>query len=159
MRKLLLIFALLSAICVQAQRVKTKIKTDKQEPEEMVAGSFMVGSQCSVCNNGYRLDQVKYSRFDKPASSILETFSVTNTTDRTLKAVGLFLEYRTPDGLQLHKRYVRIDCDIPPGETRMLSVRSFDKQKSYYYQGSAKPRKRATPFDVIFDPVAYYLSF
>lgn len=159
MKKLLILIMLLSAIGAEAQRITTKVKVEKDEEQEMVAGSFMVGSDCSSCNNGYRLEQVKYSRFDKPASSAYETFQVTNTTDRTLKAVGLFLEYRTLDGAQLHKRYVRLDCNVPAGESRMLSVRSFDKQKSYYFKGSSKPRKRATPFDVIFDPVAYYLSF
>lgn len=129
------------------------------ETVRMARGSFMVASQCEDCNNGYRLEQIAFSGYDKPRNSAVETFFITNNTDRTMSGVTMYVEYLMPDGRQLHKRFVRLVCDIPPGETRMAELQSWDKQKSFYYEKSETPRRGGTPFTVVFDPVSYYLRF
>lgn len=121
-------------------------------------GSFMVASQCEDCNNGYTISQIGFSGFDKPGSSSMESFFITNHTDRTMSGVTLYIEYLTPDGRQLHKRYVKLDCNIPAGETRKCDIRSWDTQRSFHYELSAASR-RSSPFTVRFDPVAFYLRF
>ncbi|MDE7180207.1 MAG: hypothetical protein K2N88_03300 [Muribaculaceae bacterium] len=128
--------------------------------EEMARGSFMVASQCEDCNNGYRLEQVRFSGYDKPRTSAVETFFITNNTDRMLTGISLYIDYRMPDGRQLHKRYYSLRCAVPPGETRMAEIPSWDRQKSFVYERSAdSPKRPGTPFTVTFDPVAYYLSW
>lgn len=130
-----------------------------EKEDEMVAGSFMVASQCEDCNNGYRLDQVVFSGFDKKKNSSKESFFITNNTDRTLTAVTFYIDYLTPDGRQLHKKYTRLNCHIPPGETRKADLPSWDTQHSFYYHKSEVSPKGGNAFEVVFDPVAYYLSF
>lgn len=124
----------------------------------MKRGSFMVASQCEDCNNGYTISQIAFSGFDKPGSSSMESFFITNHTDRTISGVSLYIEYLTPDGRQLHKRYVKLDCNIPAGETRKCDIKSWDTQRSFHYELSPASR-HSSPFTVRFDPVAFYLRF
>ena len=132
---------------------------DTVSDAEMVAGSFMVASQCESCNNGYRLNQVIFTGFDKNQSSSKESFFIINNTDRELTGVTLYIDYRTPDGRQLHKQFLKLSCSIPPGETRKADIPSWDTQRSFYYHKSQPSRKGGNPFTVRFDPIAYYLRF
>lgn len=129
------------------------------EEEAMTRGSFMVASQCEECNNGYRLEQVVFTGYDKPQNSSTETFFITNGTDRTMSGVNLYIDYRMADGRQLSRRFVRLSCDIPPGETRLAEIPSWDKQKSFYFEKSRPAKHAGTPYRIIFDPVAFYLRF
>lgn len=131
----------------------------ESDQEQMARGSFMVASQCEDCNNGYNIGQIGFSGFDKPQQSSTETFFITNHTDRTMSGVNLYVEYIDSKGRQLHKRFVRLICNIPPGETRMADIATWDKQKSFYYEKSVASKRGGTPFRVVFDPVAFYLRF
>lgn len=160
---LLLTLVLCAAAPAAPKRVRTKLATPPPAEEEFVAGTFMVSSNCSTCNNGYRLDQIRLFGFDKPAASLSEVIFLTNSTDRTLKGISLYVSYLNMEGALLHKRFLRVSCDVPPGETRRLEFPSWDRQRSFYYHGSAPAGKtrgrRAQPFDVQLDPVSYTLSF
>lgn len=142
----------------EAKRIKTSVKPAKSE-DVFVSGTFMVASDCEDCNSGYRLDQFVAERYDKPAGSNLESMFLTNTTDRTLKSMTFYFTYKNSEGRMLHKRFLKIECDIPPGETRRVEFKSWDAHRSFYYKGSVKPRKKAEMYDVEIDPVAAYLTF
>lgn len=147
-----------------ARKKGYRLDTGKQteaaaQEQEMAKGSFMVASQCTDCNNGYRLSQIAFSGYDKTRTSRTESFFITNNTDRTMTGITMYVEYLTTDGRQLHKRFVRLVCDIPPGETRKADLESWDSQKSFYYEKSDAPKRGGTPYSVIFDPVAFYLRF
>lgn len=157
------LFFFSSASSALARKTGYKLKVEKnsaRDEEDVVKGSFMVASQCPDCNNGYKLSQVVFSGFDKPRNSSVETFFITNNTDRTITGINLYIEYRTLDGQQLHKRFYPLRCNIPAGETRQASLQSWDKNKSFVYIKSRdSERNPGTPFDIIFDPVAFYLRF
>lgn len=91
---------------------------------------------------------VEISGYDKPLSSHLETFFVTNKGNNTVKAINITFNYFDRKNRQLHSVTKTIDCSIPPGQTRQISTPSWDKQKSFYYYRSAKPRRQATPYSV-----------
>lgn len=158
---LLLVFSL-AAPQTHSRKISYRLNTKEtkaEKEEEMTAGSFMVASQCEDCNNGYRLDQLVFSGFDKKLNSGTESFFITNNTDRILTSVTLYIEYLTPDGRQLNKKFYRLSCNIPAGETRMADIKSWDTQHSFYYVNSAPARGGGSPFTVRFDPIAYYLQF
>lgn len=142
-----------------ARKTTLRLKGDSSElTDTVVKGSFQVASFCESCNNGYRLDQIVFSGFDKPGSSSSESFFITNNTDRILSGVSMYIEYLTPDGRQLHKRWVRLNCSVPPGETRKADIKSWDTQRAFHYAESA-PGRHSSPFSVKFDPVAVFLRF
>ena len=124
---------------------------------DMTAGSFMVASQCESCNNGYKLNQVVFSGFDKNQGNSKESFFIINNTDRELTGLSLYIEYLTLDGRQLHKRFFKLSCNIPPGETRKADIPTWDTQRSFYYHKSTPLKRRGNPFEVKFDLIAYYL--
>lgn len=176
MRKILIFILILAASAATARKTGYRLIPKKSAAEKseimikdgdmqaadtirMAQGSFMVASQCENCNNGYRLDQVVFTGFDKTKNNPTESFFIINNTDRVLTAVTLYIDYRTPDGRQLTRRFIRLTCNIPAGETRKADIPSWDTQRSFYYIKSEKPRRGGTPFSVIFDPIAYYLQF
>ena len=67
----------------------------------------------------------------------------------------LLLRYSTMDGNVLHERRVVVPVDLKPGETKLVSVKTFDVQHVFYYYGSGKPRKSATPFKVAYRLTGY----
>lgn len=93
-------------------------------------------------------DIVVISGYDKPLTSHYETFFTTNKGNTTITAINITFNYFDNKKRQLHSATKNINCTIPPGETRQLSVSSWDKQKSFYYYRSAKPRRQATPYSV-----------
>lgn len=147
-----------------ARKTGYKLTVDKSskadtEEQQMSKGSFMVSSQCTDCNNGYKISQIVFTGYEKPQSSATETFFITNNTDRTMTGITLYIEYLTTDNRQLHKKFVRLSCNIPPGETRLADIPSWDKQKSFHYEKSSHSKRGGIAYKVIFDPVSFYLRY
>lgn len=145
---------------------KNSLKLDIEKPsaaelteQEMSAGSFIVTSKGSENDDDYKLNQIKFSGYDKPRKSSKETFFITNGTDRTMTGVVLYIDYRTSDGRQLDRQSVKLKCNIPAGQTRMAEIDSWDKQKAFYYEKSNDGKSGGTPYTVVFKPVSFYLSY
>ena len=100
-------------------------------------------------------DAVTLKGFSKRASDAKESFFVTNNTASRMSAVRLLLRYTTMSGELLTQRTVTIPVSLMPGETKMVSVKSFDVQRQFYYYAGPKPRKQATPFKVAFRLTGY----
>lgn len=148
----------LMAICsasVLPKRVKTNIEVEMSDSTITNKGSFIVSTDaCETCNHGYSLSQIVFSGYDKTISSKIESFFITNKTDCLLESVTIEIEYLTTESAQLHKRYERIAYPIPAGETRKIDIRTWDKQNSFFYYLSVKPRRQATPFMVRITPLS-----
>lgn len=86
--------------------------------------------------------------YDKPVNANRESMFVTNLTADTITAIAFDISYFDTSRRLLHRRQQSVDCDIPAGETRMVSFPSWDRQHSFYYIKSAKPRRQATPYDI-----------
>lgn len=92
---------------------------------------------------------IRLSGFDKPLRSNYETLFITNNLGERLSGVVIELNYLDGEGRQLHKREICVGCDVPDSETRQIRFRSWDRQQSFYYRLSARPRRStAVPFDV-----------
>ncbi|MBD5422668.1 MAG: hypothetical protein HDR49_06550 [Bacteroides sp.] len=87
--------------------------------------------------------------FDKPLRSGVETMFVTNHTGRQIDGVTFTIDYFDLSGRKLHSRTLTVRATIPAGETRQVSFRTWDRQQSFYYRLSSKPRRAdGTPFEV-----------
>ena len=107
----------------------------------------------------YSRENIKFTGFDKKLNSNSESFFITNKTQHLLTGVDLTIDYLTPDGRQLHKKFYHINCNIPVGETRKTDIKSWDTQRSFYYVKSAPTRADGSPFIVKFYPSAIYLKY
>ena len=93
--------------------------------------------------------------YSKRASDSKESFMITNNTDHRMSAVRLLLRYTTMQGEMLTQRSVTVPVSLMPGETKMVSVKSFDVQRLFYYYAGPQPRKSATPFQVAYRLTGY----
>lgn len=93
--------------------------------------------------------------FNKRASDAKESFFITNNTQQRMSAVRLLMRYTTMGGELLHQRVINVPVNLKPGETRQVSVKSWDVQRLFYFYAGPQPRKSATPFKVAFRLTGY----
>ncbi len=93
--------------------------------------------------------------YSKRASDSKESFFITNNTQQRMSAVRLLLRYTTMNGEMLTQRSVTVPVNLKPGETKLVSIKSFDVQRLFYYYAGPQPRKQATPFQVAFRLTGY----
>ncbi|MDE6266301.1 MAG: hypothetical protein K2M07_03010 [Muribaculaceae bacterium] len=86
--------------------------------------------------------------FDKPLNSLRETFHFTNLSQHTITELFITINYTDTSLRQLHRQSRHIIRTIPPGETSLIIYPSFDRQNSFYYHLSRRPRVQATPFNI-----------
>lgn len=105
-------------------------------------------------------DSITIADYDKPLRSNYETFFVTNRHSRTIVRITVDIDYIDMNGSQLHSRSVTVECDIPPGATRQLQTRAWDRQKAFYHHTTrSKPRSpHARPYKVVVTPVSLLLE-
>ena len=104
-------------------------------------------------------DSITIADYDKPLRSNYETIFVTNRHQRKLVQITINIDYIDMNGSQLHSRSVTEECDIPPGTTRQLQMRAWDRQKAFYHHTTrSKPRSpHARPYKVVVTPVSALL--
>ncbi len=114
-----------------------------------VSGANSMGdsavSQADVSLRGY----------NKRASDAKESFFITNNTPHRMSSVRLLMRYSAIDGTMLHERTATIDADLRSGESKLVTISTFDVQRLFYYYAGPKPRKQATPFKVSYRLLGY----
>lgn len=111
------------------------------ESTELVAGSASLTPAA---------DSIAVTDYDKPLRSSQETLFITNNSVTSLKMVSLEITYLTVNGEMLHRRAVNLPCEIPPGQTRQLAFRAWDRQQAYYHHSTrVTPRSpKAIPYRI-----------
>lgn len=104
---------------------------------------------------GVNPDGIVMKGFSKRASDSEETFFLTSRLAHRISSVRLLMRYMAMDGNVLHERRIVVPVDLKPGETKLVSVKTFDVQHQFYYYGGNKPRKSATPFKVAYRLTGY----
>ncbi len=139
-----LLFLIAGSLTVYGQR--TTRKGLRPLEREQRASSQEVGDTLE----GEVARMLLVTGFDKPLRSAYESMFVTNRLESQVSGVVFSVEYYDMRGRKLHSRQLTVNVDIPPGETRQLTFRTWDRQQSFYYHRSSKPRRAdATPFDVV----------
>ena len=99
----------------------------------------------TIAENG---EAVEFYGYEKTLRSTRETVFVTNRSSRTTAALRFTIRYYDAQGRLLHSRIVSTSAEIPPGETRRVDFPSWDKQCTFYYMGSPRPRTSAIPYSI-----------
>lgn len=140
---------------VQGKRLVKSLPSPKDSKH--FAGSVTIRVDDSS-DEDYSLSDVSFAGYDKPATSTKETIFITNGTDRTLRAVNVSIDYLDANGRQLHSRTVTLEVEIPGGQTRMATFKSWDTQGSFRYAGSRKSRKETYIYTIKLKPLWYRLD-
>lgn len=94
--------------------------------------------------------------YTKRQNDAKETFVLRNETHNyRISRVVLKLIYKTEAGESFHSREVSLECDLLPGESRMLSIGSFDVSKMYYYYKMPPKKASGIPFRIQYDLLRY----
>ena len=99
---------------------------------------------------GPRAPLLDLTGYDKPLRSRRETFFATNNASAPVASIAFTINYYDQSRRMLHSASQRVNVDIPAGETRQVSLRSWDEQQAFYYIHSAVPTRagQATPYDI-----------
>ena len=85
-----------------------------------------------------------------------ESFILRNETHTyRISRVVLKLVYSLEDGREIYRRDETIECDIRPGETQSIAIKSFDKDSRYYYFPTPPQRAEGMPYRVQYDVLRY----
>lgn len=155
---MIILSLLLSLLCISTIEMDARTRTTRknlhsaQVPVAVLetADGLLPDSLATVDPNAVTL-----KGFNKRASENKESFFITNNTTHRMSAVRLLLRYTTMNGELLTQRSVTVSVDLRPGETKLVSVKSFDVQRLFYYYAGPQPRKQATPFKVAFRLTGY----
>lgn len=144
----LLVLAVTSVAAPDTRTTRKKLVKSEQEVT-VVADSTTVSP-----------DSITIADYDKPLRSNYETFFVTNRHSRTIVRITIDIDYIDMNGSELHSRSVTVECEIPPGATRQLHTRAWDRQKAFYHHTTrSKPRSpHARPYKVVVTPVSLLLE-
>ncbi len=139
MKSLFIILSFIFVLFCSAQRTTRKHLKVKDNHSITLVGDTITNINDSI---------LKISGYDKPLNSYKESFFATNNSNDTIIHIQLTFNYFDSQKRQLHSATKNINCTIPPGETRQLSISSWDKQKAFFYYRSPQPRRQATPYSV-----------
>lgn len=100
---------------------------------------------------------VSMKGYSKHKNDEYESFILCNNTERyRISRVLIKLVYiSTIDSVNFHNREVLVECDIQPGSTQMVNIKSFDKSKNYYHYSVPPARSSGIPYEVRYDVLRY----
>ncbi len=153
MKRLVFLVLLTVAVVVAMGRTRTtqtQLKNNSQIVEQIPDASVPDSLLRELEPNAVTL-----KGYSKKASDSRESFFVTNNTNHRISHVRLLMRYSQMNGEMLHERIATVEVDLKPRETRLVTVKTFDVQRLFYYYAGPKPRKSATPFKVAFRLVGY----
>lgn len=146
MKRSLLVLAFIAGVTIagvaRTRTTQHNLTTDAVPVERIVVAPD--DSTLTVVNP----DAVTLRGYSKRASDSKESFFITNHLEHRISAVRLLMRYTALDGSMLHERTITVPVTLNAGATQLVSIKSFDVQRLFYYYGGPKPRKSATPFKV-----------
>ena len=154
----LLVSLMLILLCINAIDADARIRTTRKNLHSTKVPVITLELTDDLLPDSLALvdpNAVSLKGFSKRASESKESFFITNNTSHRMSAVRLLLRYTTMNGEMLTQRTVNVSVNLKPGETKLVSVKSFDVQRLFYYYAGPQPRKQATPFKVAYRLTGY----
>ncbi len=149
---------MLIVLCISALDVDARIRTTRKNLRSTEVPVVALEADDALLPDSLaQLDPnaVTLKGFSKRASESKESFFITNNTGHRMSAVKLLLRYTAMSGEMLTQRTVNVPVNLKPGETKLVSIKSFDVQRLFYYYAGPQPRKQATPFKVAYRLTGY----
>lgn len=144
-----------NSFVIEKESRKNTKPTDQQIPGVKIELSDSLTVKSQERGN---LFNVSFAGYDKEPNSNRESFIIVNPTALTLTGYSVKIDYLDMQGRMLHSRTLTQGCLVPEGESRRIDVASWDTQHTYYYYLGNEPKRVATPFQVTFTPLAYWIE-
>lgn len=94
-------------------------------------------------------DSISLYGYEKAQTSTKETFFVSNHSSNDISKIRIILTYSDLHGSLLHRHDVDVNLNLSAGETRFVSIKSWDPNKLWFYTGTqARHNAYSNPFDV-----------
>lgn len=169
------LYVLIAGLClcygfssIEAKKVKNTliVKKDKKtsgqiiesEGYEINIADSLASDSVVVSDTMTTLRKVSFAGYDKEPNSNLESFMIINPSSLTIIGFEVKVNYLDMQDRMLHSRIIKENCEVPPGETRRMDIKTWDKQHAYYYYLGNRPKRVATPFKVEFIPLSYLIK-
>ena len=153
----ILLLLVVSLLCINTLDARTR--TTRKNLQSLEVPVMVMDSSDGLLPDSLDMsidpNAVTLKGYSKRASDSKESFFITNNTKHRMSAVRLLLRYSTMNGEMLTQRSVTVPVSLKPGETKLVSIKTFDVQRQFYYYAGPKPRKQATPFKVAFRLTGY----
>lgn len=148
---IVLLLALVSSLSVSAQRT-TRRPLKALTPVEAPTIGW---TQLDTIAGDSAAAMAHITGYEKPLRAKRESFFVENQGSTQLVDGEFELTYSDLQGNMLHQRSVWITLDIPAGERRMVSIKSWDINTVFYYHLNVPQRSsaQATPYTVTIRPI------
>lgn len=145
-RRLFLATAMCAALCAGAVAQNLRRPSPQRHAPRVTAAAAVSYDTVTAPP----ADTIAVAGFEKLYRATRETMFVTNHSSRPVTTLGLDITYRDLSGRMLHRAVSEVQVAVPAGETRRVSVPSFDSSGLFYYRLSPRPVRaaQATPFDV-----------
>ena len=153
-----LVLLMLIVLCISALDVDARIRTTRKNLRSTEVPVVALEADDALLPDSLAQrdpNAVTLKGFSKRASESKESFFITNNTGHRMSAVRLLLRYTAMSGEMLTQRTVNVPVNLKPGETKLVSIKSFDVQRLFYYYAGPQPRKQATPFKVAYRLTGY----
>ena len=138
MRQAFIIFSAVIALLASA-------KTNTTRPVAGISEKALLMKTINAENDTASFaDKIILSGYKKTVNDAFESFFVDNQTPFLISHLTLKFQYTNALTGQIIKEAMR-----------QLSIRTFDKQHSFYYANSRKPNRPATPYSISYKLMAY----
>lgn len=163
----LAVLFLISAPFAEAKKIRSSFKIEKarksEKKEDLFIGKEMsvqesMGSEGQLPDSLCLLKLITFAGYEKEPGSSLESFILINSSDQTVTAFKVRIDYMDMKNRMLHSRIVSEPCNVPPSESRRFDIKSWDTQHTYYYHLGNAPKRIATPYKVSFTPVSFWIE-
>lgn len=137
---------------IVAKKIKQTHKIDIENSRKSSASgkhtSGKIKKALYVSTDTLLKDSIHFSGYDKPINATKESFLVINNSRHNIKKVGIRLTYLDLNDRMLHSRETEAECDVPSGETRLLSIPTWDRLHTFFYYSGPEPHRVATPYKI-----------
>lgn len=164
----IILILLTGTVSIEARKIKNsfiieKGKKSDLKPEQKIEGQEInladsLGISEDILNIQSNLKHCNFSGYDKEINSNLESFILENNSDKVVTGYKVRIDYIDMKGRMFHSRTVTLPGFVPQGEARRFDIPTWDKQHTYYYYLGNEPKRVATPFQVIFTPLAFWIE-
>lgn len=168
----ILIFSLIFASVgiSEAKKVKSSLKVEKgavtskkqrnntklEGREILIQDSILISDNDKDIYN--ELKKCSFAGYDKEPNSNIESFILINNSDLPVTGFKVRINYLDMQNRMLHSREITEPCFIPGKESRRFDIKSWDTQHTYYYYLGNQPKRVATPYQVKFEPISFWIN-